>query len=153
MPAALSCSALNFPVVETSCPWPLLGFAFSNSLLDPTDLGDCAEFDFTHPTIKGGLVRRVTRLLMSGTPPCCFGLLAGHPVKICHHASPSCGYPLRTSQGGFAMAHHSYRCRPPGTSRTRRIGVFHGFLASSGPSDRSLGCIPVYRSHSPTGHY
>ena len=28
------------------------------------------------------------------------------------------------------MAHHSYRCRPPGTSRTRRIGVFHGFLAS-----------------------
>jgi hypothetical protein len=28
------------------------------------------------------------------------------------------------------MAHRSYRCRPPGTSGTRRVGVFQGFLAS-----------------------
>ena len=28
------------------------------------------------------------------------------------------------------MAHRSYRCRPPGTSGTRRVGEFQGFLAS-----------------------
>ena len=28
------------------------------------------------------------------------------------------------------MTHRSYRCRPPGTSGTRRVGVFQGFLAS-----------------------
>jgi hypothetical protein len=40
------------------------------------------------------------------------------------------------------MAHRSYRCRPPGTSGTRRVGEFQGFLASP-------NCLTAHQVPSP----
>jgi hypothetical protein len=62
--------------------------------------------------------------------------LAGHPVKICHHASPSCGYPLIFSSGrpflGLRKENSPWHIAVIGAARMalRAQGVFQGFLAS-----------------------